>query len=101
MVDVVNTIGGGTPVASTGQHTSRLSASSVDSSSLTSKDSSTTQASILSSRLYVDPTAGGILVNEQLNADGSIAQQVPSASVLAYLRNGLTIEGYPKQSTVV
>ena len=57
-----------------------------------------TQPKPLSARIVDDPLAG-VVVTQQLDSEGQVAQQTPSISVLAYLRNGLTIEGLPKEST--
>jgi hypothetical protein len=53
----------------------------------------------LSARLIDDPLAG-VIVTQQLDGDGQIVSQNPPGSVIAYLQNGLTIDGYPRQSTV-
>jgi len=101
MADVVNTVGGvaGTTV---GQQPTRVFADTTpktaDTAIKTLNAGSPTQASPLSARLFDDPLAG-IVVSQQLDSQGQIVTQTPSSSVLAYLRNGLTIEGLPKQST--
>jgi hypothetical protein len=92
MTDAVNTVGKGVAVTPTAPLTSPAPAV-------------TTEAPIkvgappaqFSSRLYDDPLAG-VLVTEQLDQQGQVVSQTPPGTVLAYLRNGLTIDGEAKQS---
>jgi len=103
MVDAINTGNGGFAVTPATQNrvVSPLSGSdvvAVPTTAPASTSSTTTAAvSLLKARTFDDPLAG-VLVSQQLDAEGNIRQQTPSSSVLAYLQNGLTIEGYPKQS---
>jgi hypothetical protein len=48
----------------------------------------------ISPRIVVDPLAGPI--TEFLTTSGTIAAQIPSAAVVAYLRAGLTSAGFAK-----
>src|SRR5262245_12499171 len=52
----------------------------------------------LVSRLYDDPIAG-VLVTQQLDQEGQVVAQNPPGSVVAYLRNGQTVQGYSKAVT--
>ena len=48
----------------------------------------------ISPRIVIDPIAGAI--TQFLNTSGQVEIQIPSAAVVAYLRAGLTSEGYGK-----
>lgn len=48
----------------------------------------------ISPRIVVDPLAGPI--TEFLTTSGQVQAQIPSAAVVAYLRAGLTAEGFAK-----
>jgi hypothetical protein len=88
MVDAVNTTGGITaqkPVSAT--------APVVDNAK---KDTSSDIPTLIA-RFYDDPLAG-VLITQQLDEQGQIVAQNPPGSVVAYLRNGLTIQGYSKQT---
>jgi len=50
------------------------------------------------SRILADPLSG-VVIAQVLNASGAIVSQVPARSVIAYLQEGLTSDGFPKQST--
>jgi len=66
-------------------------------SSITPKQiSAISQASGISPRIVVDAAAGPII--QYLNSNGSVASQIPSSTVVAYLRAGLTPEGLNKQA---
>ena len=49
----------------------------------------------ISPRIVVDPLAGAI--TEYLNTSGQVQSQIPSAAVVAYLRAGLTSDGFPRR----
>lgn len=51
-------------------------------------------APAISPRLVVDPRAGVLI--QYLNNNGEVATQIPSTTVVAYLRAGLTAEGLNK-----
>ena len=53
----------------------------------------------ISPRIVVDPLAGPII--EVLTAGGTVQSQIPSATVVAYLRAGLTSSGLPKPTEEV
>lgn len=67
----------------------------------TSTTASTTSSatSAITSKTYVDPLAG--VITEYLNGNGSIQSEIPSATVVAYLKAGLTAQGYPKAPQTV
>jgi len=48
----------------------------------------------ISPRIVVDPLAGPII--QVLTTSGEVQSQIPSATVVAYLRAGLTSSGFPK-----
>jgi hypothetical protein len=48
----------------------------------------------VSPRLVSDPVAG--LIIQYLNSSGGIESQIPSSAVVAYLRAGLTADGFGK-----
>jgi hypothetical protein len=48
----------------------------------------------VSPQLQYDPSAG--LITVYLNSSGQIEMQIPSATVVAYLRAGLTSQGLPQ-----
>lgn len=77
----------------------RAPAAAVDSTSAAAqlKSSGPTLPAALTGRLIDDPLAS-IVIQQQLDSEGHVVSQTPSSSVLAYLRNGLTIDGYPKNS---
>ena len=54
----------------------------------------------LSPRIKSDPAAG-IMIAEYLSSTGEKQLQTPSATVVAYLRSGLTAEGLPQHDDVV
>ncbi|HEU0117445.1 MAG TPA: hypothetical protein VFR09_02325 [Alphaproteobacteria bacterium] len=54
----------------------------------------TAAAYSISPRIVDDPTAG--LLVQYLNSSGQVESQIPSTRVVAYLRAGLTAEGYAK-----
>jgi|GEM_PF-1213387 hypothetical protein len=58
------------------------------------RDSSTP----ISPRIVVDPQAG--VITEFLNTSGQVESQIPSSTVVAYLRAGLNANGEAKPSTV-
>jgi hypothetical protein len=105
MVDAVNTVGASAGSVYTPQ-SSRSPVVTTDTTATTTKftidsadkASTDTRARSLAPRLLDDPTAG-VLVTETLDAEGDVVAQTPTSSVLAYLRNGLTIDGRAKQST--
>lgn len=51
-------------------------------------------APVASPRINIDPVVGVIV--QFLNPSGSVESQVPSFAAEAYLRVGLTVEGYRK-----
>jgi hypothetical protein len=51
----------------------------------------------ISPRIVVDPSAGVII--QFLSSNGQIQNQIPSSTVVAYLRAGLTPEGLQKPQT--
>jgi len=53
-----------------------------------------TQTAPLSPRMTSDPAAG-VIVMEYLSDDGSMTMQLPSRTVVAYLRSGLSEAGLP------
>jgi hypothetical protein len=59
-------------------------------SSLTSRDPNAP----ISPRIIVDPLAG--VITQFLGTNGELQSQIPSAAVVAYLRAGLTPEGFAK-----
>lgn len=102
MVDTVNAVGGTVATTNVGLQFARVPASSdnnTNSSDNTSKaqDITLSQIPTISARLYSDPVAG-VLVTDQVDTSGKIISESPSSSVLSYLRNGLSIDGHPKQS---
>ena len=48
------------------------------------------------SRFEADPLSG-VLVTQFLNESGDVVTQVPSKTVVAYLQNGLTPQGFAKE----
>ncbi|MDD3181243.1 MAG: hypothetical protein PHD48_00325 [Alphaproteobacteria bacterium] len=52
------------------------------------------QVAPLSPRMTVDPTAG-VLIMEYLTDSGDKTAQLPSETVVAYLRSGLSADGTP------
>jgi hypothetical protein len=100
MADIVNTVGSSVAAAPVGQQGAFASAAQADSATKTSASKSsaaTVKTASVSALVYLDPLAGRV-VTEQLDAQGNIVQQTPSSFALAYLRNGLTVEGYPRKS---
>ena len=102
MVDAVNSIGTGATVSPVAQQVVRAPASTPDVAPKAVGNaavaSSQTQSNVLTGRLFEDPQVG-IVVSQTLDTQGYIVQQTPSSSVLAYLRNGLTVDGLPKATT--
>lgn len=92
MTSVSGIVGGGTGVVPT-----TLTSSS--SSTQPSTSQSTTTAAHTSQKLVSVPLAR-IIVTEFLDNSGNIASQIPSSTVVAYLQNGLSADGSPKQSSV-
>jgi hypothetical protein len=95
MTNAVNIIGGGVSVTAVTPSPDHVPAVTVQAPIKTTSTSGPTQTS---SRLYDDPLAG-VLVTEQLDSQGQVVSQTPPGAVLAYLRNGLTIDGQAKQTT--
>jgi len=69
-------------------------ASNTSDSSLTSKPLVGSSNTPISPRIVVDPLAG--VITQFLSATGQLESQIPSAAVVAYLRAGLTTQGYAK-----
>jgi hypothetical protein len=93
MTDAVNTVAGGVAVTAVAPaQPDRVPAANADSATKLSAPAQ------LSSRFYDDPLAG-IVVTEQLDSQGQVVSQNPPGAVLAYLRNGLTVDGQVKQTT--
>lgn len=54
----------------------------------------TSSSAPVSPQLRYDPSAG--LITVYLNSSGQVQLQIPSATVVAYLRAGLTSQGLPQ-----
>jgi hypothetical protein len=63
-------------------------------SSITSKPLTKATTAGISPRIVADPTAGIII--QYLSGSGQVQSQIPSATVVAYLRAGLTSQGFAK-----
>jgi hypothetical protein len=97
MTGTVNSIGGGVAVAPVTQFAAPAPAP--QNADGAPKTAAAPALPSLSARVIDDPLAG-VIVTQQLDGDGQIVSQNPPGSVIAYLQNGLTIDGYPRQSTV-
>ena len=77
---------------------SSLSVSTTDTTntSTTSKPLTGGSDSPISPRIVVDPLAG--VITQFLSSSGVLQSQIPSAAVVAYLRAGLTPDGFAKQT---
>jgi PKD repeat protein len=49
---------------------------------------------------FVDDPLSGTVVSQYLNNQGNIVSQTPSRAVIAYLQQGLTVDGESRSSTV-
>ncbi len=96
MTGIINTVGS---TQSPAQTVSTASASSANTTSAAAasadlkpfKGSSSTP---ISPRIVVDPRAG--VITEFLSSNGEIQAQIPSTTVVAYLRAGLNADGLSK-----
>lgn len=98
MSGTVNTIGS----SSGASYTQSLSSGAVASGSVTAQDTSTQSSgtqSLFSARIIIDPVAG--VITEYLDQKGDVQDQSPSSSVVAYLRAGLTAQGFSKPAAAV
>lgn len=65
--------------------------------SVTAKPLVAPSNSTISPRIVVDPSAGVII--QFLSSSGQVQNQIPSSTVVAYLRAGLTPDGLQKPQT--
>ncbi|MDD3371109.1 MAG: hypothetical protein PHE27_04705 [Alphaproteobacteria bacterium] len=89
MAGVIDTVGS-SPGASSGVSTYPAATSAEQSSSA----SATVASPLRNPQVIQDPTAG--FITQYIAMNGQIINQSPSAIVVAYLRQGLTAEGTPK-----
>jgi len=89
MFEPVGTIEGGRS-ANAASSAARGSASSPAVEDVVSTDSASVP---LSPRITSDPAAG-VMITEYLSSTGEKQMQVPSQTVVAYLRSGLTAQGF-------
>lgn len=88
MLEAVSNVGAG------GNGAIRAIAASSTSSAPQSGAENGVQVAPLSPRMRVDPTAG-VLIMEYLTDAGDKTAQLPSETVVAYLRSGLSADGMP------
>ena len=90
MVDAVNTVGTGSTAATATAHQSTASAKTPAVTTAQNYD-------YYVHRQFIDPSTG-VFITEQLDSRGDVSYQNPQGITLAYLRNGLTAAGLPKQT---
>lgn len=76
------------------QPVANVTATATSSTQASSTSSATTGS--FSSKLIVDPLAG--VITEFLDGQGNIRNEIPSTTVIAYLKAGLTAQGYSKEN---
>lgn len=94
MIEGVGSVGVG------GASTVRATSTASSASSTSTQASGPGVISPLSPRMTSDPMAG-IMIMEYLSNDGDTAVQIPSTTVVAYLRSGLSETGTPVRDGVI